>query len=159
MFILPKWASGLRCLTALLGKVGTRLSLRTHAIVKCKHQCQRGLMNISATINALKLIVKPHLCLPHATVSTFDQIPIPFSKILTAANRGETPDIKFIVLDKDNCFAKPKENIIYEPYRVSALPMTIVTVLYQLYNVALPNTDLCRTIFNAFERHIQHRTF
>lgn len=75
-------------------------------------------MNVSATLSAFKLLVKPGLCIPHATVPTFDSIPLPISRILAAANGGQEPDIRAIVLDKDNCFAKPKENAIYKPYSV-----------------------------------------
>ncbi len=77
-------------------------------------------MNVSATLSALKLLVRPSLCIPHATVSTFDQLPIPISEALAAANGGKRPDIRALVLDKDNCFAKPRENFIHKPYVVSA---------------------------------------
>lgn len=75
-------------------------------------------MNVSATLNAFKLLVKPYSCLPHATVPTFDCISLPISRNLTLANGGQEPDIRAVVLDKDNCFAKPKENIVYKPYVV-----------------------------------------
>jgi phosphatidylglycerophosphatase GEP4 len=76
-------------------------------------------MNVSATLNAFKLIAKPSLCIPHATVPTFDRVPLPLSRALEEANGGERPDIRAVVLDKDNCFAKPKANVIYKPYNVS----------------------------------------
>lgn len=76
-------------------------------------------MNVSATLNAVKLLVKPSLCLPHITVSTFNQVPLPLSKALAGPNGGELPDIRAVVLDKDNCFAKSKEQAIYKPYAVS----------------------------------------
>ena len=75
-------------------------------------------MNVSAIFNAFKILVKPSLSLPHATVATFDKISIPVSQALVTANGGEPPDIKAVVLDKDNCFARPRENVIYEPYKV-----------------------------------------
>ena len=78
-------------------------------------------MNLSATLNVVRLLVKPSLCIPHATVSTFDRLPIPISDALAAANGGERPDIRALVLDKDNCFAKPRENVIHKPYIVSCL--------------------------------------
>lgn len=74
-------------------------------------------MNSSGIFNAFRLITQPHLCLPHSTMATFDKIPIPVSKALIQANGGKEPDIKAIVLDKDNCFAKPKENTVYPPYK------------------------------------------
>ena len=75
-------------------------------------------MNISATLNVFNLLRNPRLCLPHATVPTFERVPISISTALTVANGGRRPDIRAVVLDKDNCFAKPKENSIYGPYKV-----------------------------------------
>jgi len=76
-------------------------------------------MNVSATLNAFKLIARPSLCIPHVTVPTFDRVPLPISRALEPANEGERPDIRAVVLDKDNCFALPKANVIYKTYRVS----------------------------------------
>ena len=73
-------------------------------------------MNLSGTFNAFRLLIQPSLCLPHSTFATFDAIPIPVSRALTQANGGKEPDIKVVVLDKDNCIAKPKENTIYPSY-------------------------------------------
>ncbi|KAL9602473.1 MAG: hypothetical protein Q9179_002537 [Wetmoreana sp. 5 TL-2023] len=69
-------------------------------------------MNVSATLNFFKLIRNPPLCLPHATVSTFNDLPIPLSSAFGTLK----PDIRAVVLDKDNCFAVPKENVVYRPY-------------------------------------------
>ena len=76
-------------------------------------------MNVSASLNVFKLIYKPSLCLPHATVSTFNDLPIPISKAFAKFNQGQDPDIRAVVLDKDDCFARPRENVIYKPYYVS----------------------------------------
>lgn len=70
--------------------------------------------NVSATLNVFRLLARPTLCLPHATVSTFNQLPIPLNK----AFGGKNVDIRAVVLDKDDCFAYPKSNEIYEPYKV-----------------------------------------
>lgn len=71
-------------------------------------------MNLSASLNVFKLLRYPGLCIPHATVSTFNDLPIPLSKAF-----GEfRPDIRAVILDKDNCFARPKQNSIYVPYKV-----------------------------------------
>ncbi|KAK5118977.1 hypothetical protein LTR62_000188 [Meristemomyces frigidus] len=73
------------------------------------------IMNISGTINVLRLLVNPTLCLPHHTVATFDQLPIPLSTAF--AKHGEKgPDIRAVVLDKDNCFAIPKRNTVFPAY-------------------------------------------
>ncbi|MCJ1288664.1 hypothetical protein MMC34_000192 [Xylographa carneopallida] len=73
-------------------------------------------MNISASLNVFRLITNPSLCLPHATIPTFNQLPVPISKAFPASEKGHRPDIRAIVLDKDNCFARPKENVVYEVY-------------------------------------------
>ena len=75
-------------------------------------------MNISATLNIFRLLKNPSLCLPHATVPTFDKIPLAVYSLLAEANGGQQPDIRAIVLDKDNCFAKAKENSVHAPYAV-----------------------------------------
>ncbi|KAL8759922.1 MAG: hypothetical protein Q9184_003482 [Pyrenodesmia sp. 2 TL-2023] len=69
-------------------------------------------MNVSATLNVLRLFGKPSLCLPHSTISTFNDLPVPLSDAFWPSN----PDIRAVVLDKDNCFAIPKENVVYKPY-------------------------------------------
>ncbi|KAK2627258.1 hypothetical protein QTJ16_003224 [Diplocarpon rosae] len=70
-------------------------------------------MNISATLNVFRLFTRPSLCLPHATISTFNQIPIPLN---SAFGRYKNVDIRAVVLDKDNCFAVPHSNDVYRPY-------------------------------------------
>ena len=78
-------------------------------------------MNISATLNIFRLIRDPALCLPHASVLTFNHLPIPISKAFVSQEKGQVPDIRAVVLDKDNCFARPKENVVYKPYIVRLL--------------------------------------
>ncbi|KAI9860749.1 MAG: hypothetical protein M1813_005672 [Trichoglossum hirsutum] len=71
-------------------------------------------MNISASLNIFKLIRDPSLCLPHSSISTFNNLPIPLSKAF--GNQNGAKNIKAVVLDKDNCFAAPHENTVYKPY-------------------------------------------
>ncbi|OTB00203.1 hypothetical protein M426DRAFT_324445 [Hypoxylon sp. CI-4A] len=71
-------------------------------------------LNFSGTVNVFKLLLKPSLCLPHATVATFNDIPSPFTKVFEG--RGERVEIRAIVLDKDDCFAYPETNKIYPAY-------------------------------------------
>ena len=75
-------------------------------------------MNISATLNFFRLFRDPALCLPHATIPNFNHLPVPLSPAFTTGEKGISPDIRAVVLDKDNCFARPKENSIFEPYAV-----------------------------------------
>lgn len=74
-------------------------------------------MNVSATVNVLRLFANPSLCLPHHTVATFDQIPFPLSSAFTSRHGEKKPDIRAVVLDKDNCFSIPKKNEVYGPYQ------------------------------------------
>ena len=74
-------------------------------------------MNISGSLNVFKLLANPALCLPHHTAATFDQLPIPLSKAFTRKGSEKEPDIRAVVLDKDNCIAVPYQSNIYEPYQ------------------------------------------
>lgn len=75
-------------------------------------------MNTSATINAFRLIYNPALCLPQATISNFNKLPLPLSSAFVSVPNRQKLDIRAVVLDKDNCFAKPRENNVYQPYNV-----------------------------------------
>ncbi|CUS23482.1 LAQU0S10e01398g1_1 [Lachancea quebecensis] len=63
-------------------------------------------MNVSATLNVLRLLQNPGLCIPQLTVGNFGQIPVPIG-----------PSIKAVVLDKDNCFAYPHSNEVWPEYK------------------------------------------
>ena len=69
-------------------------------------------MNIPATLNFLKLIRDPTLILPQSTIPQFSHLPIPLNR----AFAPETPTIRAIVVDKDNCFAIPHSLTPYPPY-------------------------------------------
>lgn len=74
-------------------------------------------LNLSGFLNVFKLIAKPSLCMPHATVATFSDIPVPLEKAFET-ERGRTANIRAVVLDKDDCFAYPDTNQIHPPYLV-----------------------------------------
>jgi len=76
-------------------------------------------MNVSASLNVFRLITNPALCLPHATIPTFNHLPIPLENAFVVGQKGQKHDIRALVLDKDNCFAKPKENVVWGEYEVS----------------------------------------
>lgn len=78
----------------------------------------KAFMNFSATFNVLRLFQNPSLCLPQATISNFNHLPIPVSTAFVSRHGGKV-DIRAVILDKDNCFAKPKENAVHKPYEVS----------------------------------------
>lgn len=91
-------------------------------------------MNISGTLNIFRLLRDPTLCLPQHTVSTFNQLPIPLSQAFAAAPQQRKDsssdvvaaaeekkvDIRAVVLDKDNCFAVPHTDEVYEGYKVNS---------------------------------------
>lgn len=74
-------------------------------------------MNVSATVNVLRLFANPSLCLPHHTIATFDQLPVPLSLAFNNRHGEKKPDIRAVVLDKDNCFSIPKKNEVYGQYQ------------------------------------------
>ncbi|KAF4584502.1 HAD-superfamily phosphatase [Ophiocordyceps camponoti-floridani] len=71
--------------------------------------------NVSASFNIWRLLLKPGLCLPHHTAATFNDLPIPLDAALR--ENGREASIKAVVLDKDDCFASPSANQVYEPYK------------------------------------------
>ena len=79
-------------------------------------------MNVAGVIGAFRVLRNPSLCLPHATVPTFNDLPIPLSLAFPPDAHGRRPDIRAVVLDKDNCFAVPHEDTIYPPYEVQINP-------------------------------------
>ncbi|KAI1002319.1 hypothetical protein K3495_g5882 [Podosphaera aphanis] len=72
--------------------------------------------NFSATLNLFRLVDQPNLCLPHASISTFNQLPVPLKKEFFGEQNGHNDEIRAIVLDKDNCFAMPHSNSVYKSY-------------------------------------------
>lgn len=72
--------------------------------------------NLSATVSVLRCLKNPALLYPQCTIATFDQLPYP----LSSAFPGK-PDIRAVVLDKDNCFATPYSLEVYPAYTVPPL--------------------------------------
>lgn len=72
--------------------------------------------NLSASFNVLRILFKPGICLPHHTVPTFGDLPIPLDKALQW--EGRSAQIKAVVLDKDDCFAYPHTNEVHNDYKV-----------------------------------------
>ncbi|SZF02360.1 unnamed protein product [Blumeria hordei] len=71
-------------------------------------------LNVSATLHLFRIAVRPNLCLAQATIPTFNQLPIPLNAAFSEP--AATPDIRAVVLDKDNCFAIPHSSSVYQPY-------------------------------------------
>ncbi|KAK6458256.1 mitochondrial PGP phosphatase-domain-containing protein [Scheffersomyces xylosifermentans] len=70
------------------------------------------MFNVSATLNVSRLLYNPSLCLPHVTVKSFDQMIIPFK----IPGHPEV-QIKGVVVDKDNCFAKDHDDKVWPEYK------------------------------------------
>lgn len=68
--------------------------------------------NLSGTLGALSLIFRPAQCLPQAAVRNFNELPIPISKVFESDARFKNVNIRAVVLDKDDCFARPGETEI-----------------------------------------------
>ena len=102
-------------------------------------------MNFSATLNVFRLIQNPSLCLPHASIPNFNHLPIPLSTAFVARHGGKV-DIRAVVLDKDNCFAKPKENAVHKLYEVGDLMFSIGVSRYNIY-VSLGNILYCNNFY------------
>lgn len=69
------------------------------------------LVNTSAILNVSRLAYSPSLCLPHLRLNSFDELPLPL--IIPG---HEDVSIRGIVLDKDNCFAKDKDDKVWPAY-------------------------------------------
>lgn len=87
-------------------------------------------LNLSASLNISRLIFKPSLCLPHHTVPTFNDLPIPLEKGLR--KDGRKVEIKAVVLDKDDCFAYPDAIEVYGSYKVCINSEYIIKLLERL---------------------------
>lgn len=80
-------------------------------------------LNISGFFNVFKLLTKPSLCLPHATVSQFNELPFPLEEAFDG--QSKPVQIKAVILDKDDCFAYPETNLVHPPYTVSYWPLQV----------------------------------
>ncbi|ODV61962.1 phosphatidylglycerophosphatase [Ascoidea rubescens DSM 1968] len=69
-------------------------------------------MNISATLNSIRLLFNPNLALPHQVCNDFNSIKVPIGQFIIQ----NQPKIKAIVLDKDNCFAEKGDDKVYAGY-------------------------------------------
>lgn len=71
--------------------------------------------NLSGSLTFFKLFINPSLCLPHHTIKSFADLPVPLSKAIKDGEKEA--DIRAVILDKDNCFALPHSNEVYPAYR------------------------------------------
>lgn len=98
---------------------GVLLHMQANSSISPSYNQNPFQMNVSATLNVCRILFNPSLCLPHHTISTFDQLPIPLSKAFARHGSEKRADIRAVVLDKDNCFSIPKRNEIYPDYHAT----------------------------------------
>lgn len=114
-------------------------------------------MNVSATFNVLRLLQKPSSCLPQASISNFNHLPIPLSTVFVL-QPGEKVDIRAVVLDKDNCFAKAKENVVHQPYKVGSLIIPIGIIHLYVY-VCRISTRVDLLLLSSHRQTFESRLF
>jgi len=91
-------------------------------------------MNLSGTINTFRLLYAPRLARPHVVLSQFSDLTFPLGKCIVANVKRlhgievPEPDIRAVVLDKDNCISRPHTLEIYPPYKVMGLLATVLTI-------------------------------
>ncbi|KAL9059999.1 MAG: hypothetical protein Q9162_000849 [Coniocarpon cinnabarinum] len=69
-------------------------------------------MNVPAVLGVIRALRKPEICVPHCVVDTFGDIPVPLERAFKQ-HQTTPPDIRAIVLDKDNCIAIPDQNVVH----------------------------------------------
>ena len=81
-------------------------------------------MNLSGTINTFRLLYAPRLARPHVVLSHFSELTFPLGKCIKANVKRlhgldvPEPDIRAVVIDKDNCIARPHALEIWPAYQV-----------------------------------------
>jgi hypothetical protein len=86
-------------------------------------------INVPGIRSAFRVLFNPSLILPHYTVPTFNDLPVPLSR---AFPKEQNVEIKAVVLDKDNCFAAPQETRIFPEYKVCTCSKLIVFKLQKM---------------------------
>jgi hypothetical protein len=82
-------------------------------------------MNLSGTINTFRLLYAPRLARPHVVLNHFTELSFPLGKCIAGNVKKRygidvpEPDIRAVVIDKDNCIAKPHALEVWPEYKVS----------------------------------------
>jgi len=82
------------------------------------------MFNLSATLNVSRLFYNPSLCLPHLALKSFDKLPVPVQ-----IPSPLQPNIKGLVLDKDNCFAQDHDDKVWPEYEVCFAMFLLLALL------------------------------
>jgi phosphatidylglycerophosphatase GEP4 len=80
-------------------------------------------MNLSGTINAFRLLYAPKLARPHVVLNQFSDLTFPLGKCIATNIKKRygvdvQPDIRAVVIDKDNCISKAHSLEIWPAYKV-----------------------------------------
>ena len=80
-------------------------------------------MNLSGTINIFRLLYAPKLARPHVILNQFSDLTFPLGKCIAMTVQKQygvdvKPDIRAVVIDKDNCIAKPHSLDVWPAYQV-----------------------------------------
>jgi phosphatidylglycerophosphatase GEP4 len=81
-------------------------------------------MNLSGTINTFRLLYAPRLARPHVVLSQFSELTFPLGRCIAANIKRHhgvdvpEPDIRAVVIDKDNCIARPHALEVWPAYQV-----------------------------------------
>lgn len=81
-------------------------------------------MNLSGTVNTFRLLYAPKLARAHVVLNQFNDLTFPLGKCISANVKKKygvdvpEPDIRAIIIDKDNCIAKPHSLEIWPAYKV-----------------------------------------
>jgi len=84
-------------------------------------------MNLSGTINTFRLLYAPKLARPHVVLNQFSDLTFPLGRCIAANVKKlhgidvPDPDIRAVVLDKDNCISRPYALEVWPDYTVLAL--------------------------------------
>jgi phosphatidylglycerophosphatase GEP4 len=83
-------------------------------------------MNLSGTINTFRLLYAPTLARPHVVLNQFTELSFPLKKCIAANVKKRygldvpEPDIRAVVIDKDNCIARPHSLEVWPAYKALA---------------------------------------
>lgn len=100
--------------------------------------------NLSGTLSSLSLLFRPSLCIPQAAVRNFNDLPLPLSRAFEDDKRFGKVNIRAVVLDKDDCFARPGETEVAPEFKVRYF---VCSCQYLLWNQWMHSCCLFVAIF------------
>ena len=89
-------------------------------------------MNLSGTINAFRLLYAPKLARPHVILNQFNDLTFPLGRSIAANVKAiygvdvPAPDIRAVVIDKDNCISLPHSLELWPAYKATIIYAYVV---------------------------------